>query len=109
MNQEVTPHEFSVHGVAIYSRDGKLSEIIQMMSFLQEVRAKNCIEAIQRIDYDSNSCYCEFTFNEGFENVVKDKSHPILLAALNHISQFDWDGEARQSFASEKAEQETHI
>jgi len=104
MNPEIEPSTLKVFGVTIVSRYGVLSEVVEMIEFLQDAQKAGLVEPIDSLFYDSNIPSCTFTFKAKHQGIEKQYDHPILKTALKYIAQFEWNGEMKHSLRSEMLE-----
>lgn len=80
--EQVNPPKLSAFGVTLSSRYGQAKELIEMLSFVQELAGKNKEQKVLAVFYDSKASLCSFNP----ESCLLDKD--IYTAALKHISQF---------------------
>jgi len=88
-SEQVAPGTLSAFGIKLWSRYGKADELIEMLGFAQDLAEAELHGHVREMFYDSKAFICSFELTEGLPQAVSDR---ILNLALNHISQFEFDG-----------------
>lgn len=91
---QISPSSFTLFGVSIDSRRGVLSEIKQMIDFVEDIEKNHPPAAvIKEVFYNSVNSICAIELHEEFEHYKDDPTNYVLNAARKHIAQFEWGDE----------------
>lgn len=103
---QINPSSFTLFGVSISSRRGVLSEIKEMINFVEHIE-KNYPPAavIEEVFYNSVNCVCEIKFHDQFEHYKTDPANYVLNAAYEHLSQFEWNDDILHAFDQDSPRQ----
>jgi hypothetical protein len=61
---QIVPSQISAFGIGIGSRNGKCTEIIEMLEFSQAVAVASVAHYVKEIDYDSKASICSFMLDD---------------------------------------------
>lgn len=87
---EIVPGCLVVWGVKIQSRYGKVSEVAEMINFVDGIKMAGFVHLITEVFYDSQAQCCQYTLAEGAEddidglNMIEAIGNTTLAQYLNH-------------------------
>lgn len=74
----------------------------ELLAFAKEADANGLLDLIEDVSYDSVSCICHITPKPAHRGISKIDRHPVMDAAMKHISQFEWNGDIKHSPEKER-------
>lgn len=89
-SEQVTPDTLEAFGIKIQSRYGRARELREGLLFAEDLAEKGLHGFVLEVFFDSKADICSFSLGE--TDLFPQISQGILDCALEHISQFDWEG-----------------